>query len=70
MRSQEKIVLRPKQERLLQLLRERGSMSPSEIWDALDISRQGAMDVLHPLIEAGMLEKVGGKKTGRYRIIK
>jgi Fic family protein len=69
-RSQEKIVLRPKQERLLQLLRDQGSMSPSEIWAALDISRQGAMDVLRPLIEAGMVEKVGGKKTGRYRIIK
>jgi Fic family protein len=70
MRSREKIVLRPKQDRLLQLLRDQGSLSPSEIWAALEISRQGAMDVLHPLIEAGMVEKVGGKKTGRYRITK
>jgi hypothetical protein len=24
------------------------------------------MDLLHPLLEAGLVEKVGGKKTGRY----
>ena len=64
--SPERLVLRPRQERLLQLLRDRGSMSPSAIWAALDISRQGAMDLLHPLIDAGLVEKIGGKKTGRY----
>jgi Fic family protein len=64
----EKLVLRPKQERLLRLLRDHGSMSPSEIWDSLQISRQGAMDLLRPLLEAGLVEKVGGKKTGRYRL--
>ena len=24
------------------------------------------MDLLRPLLEAGLVEKVGGKKTGRY----
>jgi hypothetical protein len=24
------------------------------------------MDLLHPLLEAGLVEKLGGKKTGRY----
>jgi Fic family protein len=43
-----KLVLRPKQEQLLNLLRTRGGLSPREIWDALDISKQGAMDVLNP----------------------
>ena len=62
------MVLRPKQERLLNLLRDHGSMAPKEIWDALKVSRQGAMDVLQPLIEAGLVEKVGGKKTGKYRL--
>jgi Fic family protein len=61
-----KLILRPKQERLLRLLRDHGSMTPAEIWAALDISRQGAMDLLRPLLEAGMVEKIGGKKTGRY----
>lgn len=63
-------MLRPKQERLLQLLRDHGSMAPTEIWAALEISRQGAMDLLRPLLEAGVVEKVGGKKTGRYSLRK
>jgi Fic family protein len=61
-----RIVLRPKQERLLHLLADNGGMSPAEIWTALDISRQGAMDLLNPLMEAGIVERTGGKKTGRY----
>jgi Fic family protein len=65
-----KIVLRPKQEHLLRLLADHGSMSPSEIWVALKISKQGAMDLINPLIEAGMIEKTGGKKTGRYNLRK
>lgn len=68
--SPDKLVLRPKQERLLQLLRDQGSMAPSEIWSALEISRQGAMDLLNPLLEAGLVEKTGGKKTGRYTLRK
>jgi len=28
------------------------------------------MDLLHPLLEAGLVEKVGGKKTGRYALKK
>ena len=67
-KSPDKLVLRPKQEHLLRLLRDHGSMSPAEIWDALAISRQGAMDLLRPLLEAGLVEKVGSKKTGRYSL--
>jgi Fic family protein len=65
-KSTEKLVLRPRQEQLLHLLRDHGSMAPAEIWQALGVSRQGAMDVLRPLLDAGIVEKVGGKKTGRY----
>jgi Fic family protein len=61
-----KLVLRPRQEQLLQLLRDRKSMSPGEIWAALGVSRQGAMDLLKPLIEAGLVKRVGSKKSGRY----
>ena len=67
-KSPEKLVLRPKQQRLLELLRDHGSMAPAEIWSALDISRQGAMDLLRPLLNAGLVEKVGGKKSGRYML--
>ncbi len=66
LKSPEKLVLRPKQERLLQLLRDHGSMAPADLWAALAISKQGAMDLLRPLIAAGLVEKVGSKKTGRY----
>ncbi len=64
--SSVKLVLRPRQEQLLNLLRDHRSMAPSEIWSALEISKQGAMDLLRPLLEAGLVEKVGSKKTGRY----
>jgi Fic family protein len=61
-----KLVLRPKQEQLLRLLRENGSLSPKEIWDGVDVSRQGAMDLLRPLMEAGLVKRVGTRKSGRY----
>ena len=65
-RSAGKLVLRPKQEFLLKLLRDHGSMSPAELWAGLAVSKQGAMDLLRPLLDAGLVEKIGGKKTGRY----
>jgi Fic family protein len=65
-KAQGKLVLRPRQEQLLNLLRDHGSMAPGEIWEALGVSRQGAMDLLRPLLDAGLVEKTGGKKTGHY----
>jgi Fic family protein len=67
-RSPGKLVLRPKQELLLKLLRDHGSMSPAALWAGLAVSKQGAMDLLRPLLEAGLVEKTGGKKTGRYSL--
>ena len=67
-KSTGKLVLRPRQEKLLHLLRDHGSMAPSELWSALRISKQGAMDLLRPLIAAGLVEKIGTKKTGRYAL--
>ena len=67
-RGSAKLVLRPKQEQLLQLLRARGSLTPREIWEGLAISKPGAMDLLHPLIEAGLIERVGTLKHGRYTL--
>jgi predicted HTH transcriptional regulator len=65
-KSSTKLVLRPRQEQLLHLLSDHGGMAPGEIWKALSVSRQGAMDLLRPLLDAGLVEKVGGKKTGYY----
>ena len=67
-RGRAKLVLRPKQEQLLQLLRAQGSLSPREIWDGLAISKQGAMDLLRPLLEAGLIERAGTLKHGRYML--
>ena len=64
--SGQKLFLRPRQEKLLNLLRDHGSMAPGEIWKALGVSRQGAMDLLRPLMDAGLVEKIGTKKTGMY----
>jgi Fic family protein len=64
--GKKKLVLRPKQEQLLHLLRERKALTPREIWDAVAVSKQGALDLLRPLIEAGLVKRVGTKKTGRY----
>jgi Fic family protein len=61
-----KVVLRPRQEQLLQLLRVRGRLSPRELWDGLGISKQGAMDLLRPLMKAGLVKRVGTQKNGRY----
>ncbi len=61
-----RLVLKPKQEELLNLLRDSGGAEPQLIWKSLGISRQWAMDLLHPLLEAGVVERIGGKKTGRY----
>lgn len=64
--GQKKLVLRPRQEQLLQMLRDRKSMTPQEIWGALGITRQGALKLLNPLLGAGMIRRVGTKKSGRY----
>ncbi len=69
-KSPGKLMLRPRQEKLLHLLRDHGSMAPSGLWAALCISKQGAMDLLRPLIAAGLVEKIGTKKSGRYALKK
>jgi Fic family protein len=63
-----KLILRPRQEKLLQFLRDRGPMKPAEIWAALGVSKQGALNLIRPLIEAGVVTREGNRKTGRYRL--
>ncbi len=64
--GKKKLVLRPRQEQLLQLLRDRKILTPQEIWEALGMTRQGAMKVLRPLLDAGLIRRVGARKSGRY----
>lgn len=63
-----KLVLRPKQEQLLQLLRDRRSLAPREIWDGLGLSKQGTLDLLRPLMKAGLVKRIGTRKSGRYTL--
>jgi Fic family protein len=63
-----KLTLRPKQEQLLALLQQKGSMTPAEIWDALAVSKQGAIKILNPLLESGLIVREGTRKTDYYRI--
>lgn len=62
----EKIVLSPRQEKVLGLLRDHQSLSPQEIWRALKVTRQGAIKLLGPLLKAGLIERIGTKKSGKY----
>ena len=41
-------------------------MAPAELWQALKLSKQGTLNQLRPLMAAGLVEKVGSKKMGRY----
>lgn len=64
--GRQKLVLRPKQEQLLQMLRDHKSMTPQDIWDGIGVSKQGALDLLRPLMNAGLVKRVGTRKSGRY----
>src|SRR3990172_7713441 len=64
--GRKKLVLRPKQEQLLQMLRDNKSMAPQAIWDGIGVSKQGALDLLRPLMKAGLVKRVGTKKSRRY----
>lgn len=63
-----KLVLRPRQEKLLQLLRERGPQTPAALWKAMKITKQGALDLINPLLEAGLIVRAGTRKNGHYRL--
>ena len=41
-------------------------MTPQEIWDALGVTKQGAMKLMQPLLDAGLVQRIGTRKTGRY----
>ncbi|MBI2981488.1 MAG: Fic family protein, partial [Deltaproteobacteria bacterium] len=63
-----KIVLSPKQERLLRLLRDKGGLPPSEIWKELKVTKQGAAKILRPLLDSGLIQRIGTRKSGRYAV--
>jgi Fic family protein len=65
-----KTVLRPSQERLLHLLRDKPEgMAPVEIWAALNVTKQGAAHILAPLLKAKLVKRTGTRKSGRYLLV-
>lgn len=61
------IVLTPKQEKLIQLLQQ-SPMGIGEIQKALHVTKPGAHHILKPLLEADLVKREGGHKTGKYRL--
>jgi Fic family protein len=64
--SRERLVLRPRQEQLLKALGKSGGMTPAQIRASLKVSKQGALDLLRPLVKAGLVKRVGTLKNGSY----
>jgi len=63
------ISLTKNQERLLALLKE-APRGIQEIMAALKVTKPGAHFILKPLLEAGLIKRSGGHKTGKYSIKK
>ena len=62
------ITLSPKQERLLNLL-QAGPLGIREIQEQLNVTKQGAHFLFKPLLENGLIKRVGGHKTGKYVLV-
>jgi DNA-binding MarR family transcriptional regulator len=41
-------------------------MAPREVWEAIGVSKQAASKLIKPLLDAGLVRRVGSKKSGRY----
>ena len=52
----------------MRLLKDRRSMTPKDIRESLRLSKQGAMDLLSPLLEVGLALRSGAKKSDRYML--
>jgi len=63
-----RLTLTPRQEKVVFLLRT-GPLGIQEIQKALGVTRPGAHHVIKPLLAAGLLKRVGGHKTGKYRLV-
>jgi predicted transcriptional regulator len=43
-------------------------MTPKEIRESLRVSKQGAMDLLNPLLGVGLVQRSGTQKSGQYKL--
>ncbi len=66
--SQEPLALSVRQEKLLNLLREKGSLPVSEIAKALKVTSPGAHHIMRPLLERGLIDRIGSHRSTRYAL--
>jgi Fic family protein len=64
--GKEPLSLTLRQERLLRLLRERGSLAIRDIARSLRVTPPGAHYALKPLLKRGVIKTIGRHKTTRY----
>jgi Fic family protein len=69
-RLKDALSLTPKQEKLLKLFHESGDLSSNEIAKILRVTVQGVHFILQPLIKAKIVARTGGRKTGKFGLIK
>lgn len=62
-----KLILSPKQEKLLSLLR-KGPLTIHQIQKELKVGKSGAHYILKTLLDAGLVKRFGGHKTGKYQL--
>lgn len=62
----ESLSFTPKQEKVVNLLRDAGDLSAKDIADSLKVTVQGVHFILKPLIKAKIVVRKGGKKTGKF----
>lgn len=66
----ERLSLTPKQEKLLLLLYESGDLTAKEISSILKITVQGVHFLIGPLIKAKIIKRYGGRKTGKFGLVR
>jgi Fic family protein len=64
----QKLILRPRQEQLLKLLRDQPRMRPPQLAKLLGVSRQGLHGMLRPLLEAQLVFREGTAREGYYSL--
>lgn len=64
--SKQKIVITPKQEKLVELLNMGGALSSSDIGRLLKINRARVNQLVAPLVKAGIIRKEGSARATRY----
>lgn len=66
--SGHEILLSPRQEELIRLLRDNGALSTGKIIEAMKITRARVNQIVQPLVKAGIVEAAGKARATMYRL--